>query len=58
MPGPPHAVHEAEVQALYGATHAIELLERNTALADFPKFAQRGVSALAEAVYHLRPRAG
>jgi thiopurine S-methyltransferase len=58
MPGPPHAVPEAEVQALYGATHAIELLERNTALADFPKFAQRGVSALAEAVYHLRPRAG
>lgn len=58
MPGPPHAVLETEVRALYAATHDIALLERNAALADFPKFAQRGVSALAEAVYRLKPRAG
>jgi thiopurine S-methyltransferase len=56
MPGPPHAVPEAEVRALYGGSHAIELLGRDAALADFPKFAQRGVSALAEAVYRLEPR--
>lgn len=58
MAGPPHAVLEAEVRALYGATHVIELLERNGALADFPKFAQRGVTALAEGIWRLAPRAG
>jgi thiopurine S-methyltransferase len=55
MPGPPHAVLEDEVRALYGGTHAIALLGRDGALADFPKFAQRGVTALTEAVYRLEP---
>ena len=50
MPGPPHAVLEAEVRALYRG-HRIELLERDDALADFPKFAQRGVTRLGEAIY-------
>lgn len=50
MPGPPHAVLEAEVRALYRG-HQIELLERDDALADFPKFAQRGVTRLGEAIY-------
>lgn len=53
MNGPPHSVEQAEVQALFGSTHSIELLERDNALADFPKFAQRGVSALAETCYLL-----
>jgi thiopurine S-methyltransferase len=56
MLGPPHAVLEDEVHALYADSHAITLLGRDSALADFPKFAQRGVSALAEAVYRLEPR--
>ncbi len=56
MNGPPHAVPEAEVQALFGATHDIALLERNDAVDDFPRFAQRGVTALSEASYRLTRR--
>lgn len=56
MTGPPHAVLQDEVHALYGDTHRISLLGRDAALADFPKFAQRGVSALSEAVFRLDPR--
>jgi thiopurine S-methyltransferase len=55
MPGPPHAVLEDEVRTLYGA-HEIELLERDDAIADFPKFAQRGVSRLGEATYRMMRR--
>ena len=56
MNGPPHAVLEAEVQALFGATHEIELLERDGALEDFPRFAQRGIDSLSEAYYLLTRR--
>ena len=56
MNGPPHAVLEPEVQALFGATHEIVLLERDDALDDFPRFAQRGVDSLAEAYYLLTRR--
>jgi len=56
MNGPPHAVPEPEVQALFGNTHHIELLQRDDALADFPRFAQRGVTSLAEACYRLTRR--
>jgi len=56
MNGPPHAVPEAEVRALFGATHDIELIERNGALDDFPRFAQRGVTTLSEAYYLLTRR--
>ncbi|MCU0760689.1 MAG: thiopurine S-methyltransferase [Steroidobacteraceae bacterium] len=56
MPGPPHAVLESEVHELFGATHAVELLERDAALDDFPRFAQRGVDALAEAYFLLTRR--
>lgn len=56
MDGPPHAVPEAEVHALFGATHDIVLLERDAALDDFPRFAQRGVTSLAEASYRLTRR--
>lgn len=56
MPGPPHAVLEDEVRTLFGADHEITLLGRDAALADFPKFAQRGVTALAEAFYRLERR--
>jgi thiopurine S-methyltransferase len=56
MPGPPHAVLEDEVRALFGTDHEITLLGRDAALADLPKFAQRGVTALAEAFYRLERR--
>jgi thiopurine S-methyltransferase len=57
MPGPPHAVLPDEVQALFSAAHEITLLGRDAALADFPKFAERGVTALAEGFYRLERRA-
>jgi thiopurine S-methyltransferase len=53
MSGPPHAVLEPEVHALFGATHDIGLLERDGALEDFPRFAQRGVESLSEAYFRL-----
>lgn len=53
MRGPPHAVLEREVQALYGAQHDIETLERIDVLADYPRMIERGVTALAERVYRL-----
>lgn len=52
MSGPPFSVMEDEVRQLYGATHRIEVLER-AAPSDFEKFAQRGVSKIAEVVYRL-----
>jgi thiopurine S-methyltransferase len=56
MSGPPHSVPEPEVRELFGATHAVELLERDTSLDDFPRFAQRGVDALAEGCFLLTRR--
>lgn len=56
MPGPPHSVPEDEVHALFGATHEVQFVERDSALADFPRFAQRGVDRLAEAVWRLTRR--
>jgi hypothetical protein len=46
-------VLEPEVHALFGATHDIGLLERDGALEDFPRFAQRGVESLSEAYFRL-----
>jgi thiopurine S-methyltransferase len=56
MKGPPHSVPEAEVHALYGAQHDIELLQRDTQIDDGPKFAQRGLESIAEAYYLLTRR--
>jgi thiopurine S-methyltransferase len=56
LSGPPFAVGEAQVRALYEATHTVELLERCTALADAERFRARGASGFAEAVYRLTPR--
>ena len=56
MSGPPHAVLAAEVHALYGTRFDIALLGRDTNLADGPRFAQRGVTQLAEGYWRLRRR--
>lgn len=56
MNGPPHSVPESEVRELYGRTHAIEVLGRDEQLEDFPRFAQRGVTAMAEVCYRLERR--
>lgn len=56
MSGPPHAVHPAEVQRLYGDTHDILPLDYVDLLADSPKMAARGVTRLGERVYSLKRR--
>lgn len=56
MKGPPFAVSEAEVRETYGLGHDVRLLERNAHLPDFAKFAARGVTHLAEAIYRLERR--
>lgn len=54
MRGPPFAVTEPEVRALYELSHTIELLFHHDALAENPRF-QRRLSRLEEKVYLLRP---
>ncbi len=53
MDGPPFAVAEAEIRQGF-STWQVDLLQRDEVLADNPRFAQRGLSALDETVYRLR----
>lgn len=52
MNGPPFAVSEAEVRALYQGAD-VELWLRSEVLADNPRFAARGLSYLNECVYRV-----
>lgn len=56
MGGPPFAVHEAEVRALYEGKYQVDRLLAINALDDEPGFRQRGLTRLAEKVYLLTPR--
>lgn len=53
MPGPPFAVDDAQVQALYAPHSVATLLSRRDILDKEPKFAQRGVTRLDTLVYRL-----
>ncbi len=53
MPGPPFAVTQDEVDALYGQYAEIELLESISVLEDNPHFKARGLSALHENIFLL-----
>jgi thiopurine S-methyltransferase len=53
MQGPPFAVGEDEVRALYGKDWKIAMLERREILSEEPGFAGRGMSALQTTAYHL-----
>lgn len=57
MAGPPFAVGEAEVRALYEATHEVELLYTRDALAEESRWRDRGLTWLQEKVYRLARRA-
>ncbi|MBK1653115.1 thiopurine S-methyltransferase [Allochromatium vinosum] len=57
MSGPPFSVQPPEIERLFGADHHIEPLAEIDALAESPNFRQRGLTALAERVHWLRPRA-
>ena len=54
MAGPPFAVLEEEVRALYAPSFKIELLTRNNVLSENSRFRGRGITRLHEAVYRLR----
>jgi len=57
VPGPPHAVLEDEVQALYGARCEIERLAHLPVTVVPPAFAAAGIADAAEAVYRIVKRA-
>ncbi len=54
--GPPFAVGEAEVQALYGLTYEIELLYTRDALSEESRWRERGLTWLLEKAYRLTRR--
>lgn len=56
IPGPPHAVLEDEVAALYGPRCDVELLVRKVVNVVPPAFAAAGVTEAAEAVYRIAKR--
>jgi thiopurine S-methyltransferase len=53
MQGPPFAVGEDEVRALYAPTHTVELLVTRDALAEESRWRERGLTWLLEKVYRL-----
>jgi thiopurine S-methyltransferase len=56
MQGPPFAVSVKEVEALYGKCADIRLLEQVDALAQNPRFRQRGASRVEENIFLLTLR--
>lgn len=56
LAGPPFAVSETEVRALYEPTHTVELLYTRNALAEESRWRERGLAWLVEKVYRLTRR--
>ena len=56
LQGPPFSVHRAEVEHLFEERYQIEELARIDALEDSPNLRRRGLTALTEHVYWLKPR--
>jgi thiopurine S-methyltransferase len=53
MQGPPFAVEDAEVRRLFAGAYRIEILSGKDALAENPRFRERGLTRLVETVYRL-----
>lgn len=53
MSGPPFAVHESEVRALYEPEQSVTLIHSQDLLEESPRFRDRGVTRLEEKVYLL-----
>lgn len=56
MDGPPFSVPDTDVASLYGHRFALSALSTQDVLAREPRFAQRGLTQLAERVWHLTPQ--
>ncbi|MBK7541113.1 MAG: thiopurine S-methyltransferase [Candidatus Competibacteraceae bacterium] len=57
LAGPPFAVAEPEIRALFGAGHDVELLCARDALAEESRWRERGLTWLLEKAYRLTRRA-
>lgn len=53
MKGPPFAVHEDEVRALYESAHRVQRLFASEVLDENPQFRNKGLTGLVEKVYRL-----
>ena len=53
MPGPPFSVPESEVRSLFSPHWCIDLLERRDILAEEPRFAAAGLTALDDVAWRL-----
>lgn len=53
MDGPPFSIPAEEVERLYGNRGRVRLLARRSILSAEPRFAERGVTALDECVFHV-----
>jgi len=56
MQGPPFAVSETEVRALYEQHFQVEHLFTKDILAENPRFVERGLTRLVENVYGIQPK--
>jgi thiopurine S-methyltransferase len=56
MSGPPFCVQHQEVERLFSSRYQIDELASLDALLDSPHFRQRGLTALTERIYRLKPR--
>lgn len=56
MEGPPFSVGAEQVEKYFGASHQIEVLAVTDALAENPRFRERGVTRMHEIVFALEPR--
>lgn len=56
MAGPPFSVTEEEVRDCYAGYYDIQVLQRSDILADEPRFIEKGLTHLDEAVYLLKAR--
>ncbi|MEH6627986.1 MAG: thiopurine S-methyltransferase [Motiliproteus sp.] len=54
--GPPFAIPQTEVEALYNQDFEIELLSRTDVLEENQRFKDKGLTSLFEAVYRMRRR--
>lgn len=55
--GPPFVITQADVTRLFGATCDVEVLDRRDVLDESPRHKARGITALHESTFLLRPRA-
>lgn len=55
MSGPPFSTPPEQVERLFGGRYAPEILESGDALADCAGLRERGLTALTETAWHLRP---